>query len=217
MSEKANIYALFNGLPIEKRQQFALAIIDYLFADVSPCLNDDALNILFSVAKPLLRPIRSGRGGPRVGAGRKSKKSNDCLISLNNKNKKSLSPTPPITDNYSPEYNNINNNIYNNTVTDIEKTAKNNQTKSKKSNDCLISLKKISRATTKFVPPTVEQVAEYCASRNNGIDAESFVAFYEAKGWQIGKNPMRNWRAAIVTWEKRNSTQQHNTNDDFHL
>ena len=54
----------------------------------------------------------------------------------------------------------------------------------------------------KFVPPTVEEVKAYCNERRNGIDAEEFVSFYESKGWMIGKNKMKNWKAAITTWER---------------
>ena len=53
-----------------------------------------------------------------------------------------------------------------------------------------------------FIPPTVEEVEAYCRERNNDIDAEAFVAFYESKGWMIGKNKMKNWKMAVVTWEK---------------
>lgn len=54
----------------------------------------------------------------------------------------------------------------------------------------------------KFKPPTVDEVKAYCKERNNGIDAEAFVMFYESKGWKIGKNKMKNWKAAVITWEK---------------
>lgn len=60
----------------------------------------------------------------------------------------------------------------------------------------------------KFVKPTIAEVDAYCKERNNGIDAEAFVAFYESKGWLIGKNPMKSWKSAIITWEKsRKQTQ----------
>ena len=45
-------------------------------------------------------------------------------------------------------------------------------------------------------------MAEYCRERNNGIDPEEFWAFYESKGWMVGKSPMKDWKAAIITWEK---------------
>ena len=58
--------------------------------------------------------------------------------------------------------------------------------------------------TKKFIPPTVDEVAAYCRERKNGINAESFVDFYESKGWLIGKNKMKDWRAAVRTWERNN-------------
>ncbi len=54
------------------------------------------------------------------------------------------------------------------------------------------------------IPPTLDMVKAYCKERHNGIDAESFMDFYEARGWMIGKNKMKDWQAAIRTWEKRN-------------
>lgn len=53
-----------------------------------------------------------------------------------------------------------------------------------------------------FVPPTVDEVRAYCTERRNGIDPQSFVDFYESKGWVVGKSPMKDWRAAIRTWER---------------
>lgn len=53
-----------------------------------------------------------------------------------------------------------------------------------------------------FTPPTADEVAAYCAERNNGIDANAFVNFYASKGWMIGKNRMKDWKAAVRTWEQ---------------
>jgi hypothetical protein len=55
----------------------------------------------------------------------------------------------------------------------------------------------------KFVRPSVEEVQEYCNSRNNGIDGSEFVDFYESKGWKIGKDSMKDWKAAVRTWERK--------------
>ena len=55
----------------------------------------------------------------------------------------------------------------------------------------------------RFVPPSIAEVAEYCTERKNGIDPEAFVDFYTAKGWKVGSQPMKDWKAAIRTWEKR--------------
>ena len=54
-----------------------------------------------------------------------------------------------------------------------------------------------------FVPPTVEEVAAYIQEKGYHFNAESFVSFYESKGWMVGKNKMKNWRAACKTWEEK--------------
>ena len=54
----------------------------------------------------------------------------------------------------------------------------------------------------RFTPPTLEEVAEYCKQRNNGVDPQKWYDFYSAKGWMIGKNKMKDWKAAVRTWEK---------------
>lgn len=58
----------------------------------------------------------------------------------------------------------------------------------------------------RFAPPSVEEVSAYCKSRNNGISACEFIDFYAAKGWMIGKNQMKDWKAAVRTWEQRRKT-----------
>ena len=53
--------------------------------------------------------------------------------------------------------------------------------------------------------PTLEEVQAYVTQKGYSVDAESFIAFYESNGWKVGKNPMKSWRAALVTWQKRNA------------
>ena len=57
----------------------------------------------------------------------------------------------------------------------------------------------------KFVTPTIEEVRAYCIERGNSISPETFVDHYEANGWHVGKNKMKDWRAAVRTWEKNDS------------
>jgi hypothetical protein len=54
----------------------------------------------------------------------------------------------------------------------------------------------------RFVPPTVEEVSDYCSERNNNIDAQKFVDYYSSNGWKVGKNPMKDWKACVRTWER---------------
>ena len=60
---------------------------------------------------------------------------------------------------------------------------------------------------TRFSPPTVEEVAVYCRERGNKVDANRFVDFYASKGWKVGQNPMKDWKAAVRTWEQRDGNQ----------
>ena len=54
-----------------------------------------------------------------------------------------------------------------------------------------------------FKKPTFDEVNNYCLERNNNIDPEAFIDFYESKNFMIGKNKMKDWKAAVRTWEKR--------------
>jgi hypothetical protein len=66
------------------------------------------------------------------------------------------------------------------------------------------------------IPPSLDEVEAYCKERKNGIDAQHFVAFYNAKGWMIGKNKMKDWKSAIITWEK-NDKKDNPKKNDIHL
>jgi hypothetical protein len=59
----------------------------------------------------------------------------------------------------------------------------------------------------RFTKPTLAEVEDYCKSRGNGVDAEQFMNRYESNGWLIGKSPMKDWRAAVRTWERNKFTQ----------
>ena len=65
------------------------------------------------------------------------------------------------------------------------------------------SIGKVSIKERRFIKPTVDEVRAYCLERGNNIDPESFIDFYESKGWKIGKEQMKDWKAAIRTWERR--------------
>lgn len=78
------------------------------------------------------------------------------------------------------------------------------------------SIDKVSKGKSKdskntpFIPPTVEMVREYCEERMNGIDAEEFVDFYTSKGWMVGKNKMKDWKASVRTWERQRKKKSGN-------
>jgi predicted phage replisome organizer len=74
-----------------------------------------------------------------------------------------------------------------------------------------------------FSPPTLEEVKAYCSERKNNVDAQRFVDYYTSNGWLVGKNKMKDWRAAVRTWERNNTssskasgiTVKQNASDDL--
>lgn len=60
----------------------------------------------------------------------------------------------------------------------------------------------------RFTPPTLEEVQAYCDERQNNVNAERFIDHYTANGWQVGKNKMKDWKAAVRNWERNNYEKQ---------
>lgn len=77
-------------------------------------------------------------------------------------------------------------------ATDIDKDKNKNKTISKD----------IGEKRKRFEPPTIEQLEEYIKEKNYNVNAEKFFYFYESKGWMVGKNKMKSWKAAVSTWNK---------------
>lgn len=76
--------------------------------------------------------------------------------------------------------------------------------------------------TLRFTPPTIEEVTAYCKERGNRVDAQQFIDFYTANGWMVGKNKMKDWKACVRTWERRdakptetNYTQRQYTDEEI--
>lgn len=61
-----------------------------------------------------------------------------------------------------------------------------------------------------FRRPTLMEVKEYCEQRQNGIVAEQWYDYYEANGWKVGRNPMKDWKACVRSWEQRRKEEQAN-------
>ena len=62
------------------------------------------------------------------------------------------------------------------------------------------------KRASRFTQPTLEEVQAYCVERGNGVDPQRFVDYYSSNGWKVGKNPMKDWKAAVRTWERNNVT-----------
>lgn len=74
--------------------------------------------------------------------------------------------------------------------------------------------KKVAPKKEKFRPPSVDEVQVYCNERQNGIQAFKFVNFYQSKGWKVGNQAMKDWKAAIRTWEQKNKENGQTNNNN---
>lgn len=61
------------------------------------------------------------------------------------------------------------------------------------------------KKVVRFTPPSPSEIKAYCQERNNGVDPDAFYDFYESKGWKVGNQKMKDWKAAVRTWEKRDN------------
>jgi len=68
----------------------------------------------------------------------------------------------------------------------------------------------------RFTAPTMDEVRAYCSERGSRVDAQTFVDFYASKGWKVGNQPMKDWQAAVRTWEKREDKPAKSTRAQNH-
>ena len=79
------------------------------------------------------------------------------------------------------------------------------------------SAKSTTTKRKRFEKPSISEIKQYCIERNNNVNAEQFYDYYESNGWKVGKNSMKDWKAAVRTWERseyRKSTTTKKTNTE---
>lgn len=96
---------------------------------------------------------------------------------------------------------NKNEHLFNNCSTNDE------QRKEKKGN---IKKKEYKEKASAFIPPQLSEIDNYCKDRGNSVDASRFYDWYTANGWMVGKNKMKDWKAAVRTWEKEEKSKKQN-------
>lgn len=67
---------------------------------------------------------------------------------------------------------------------------------------------------SRFSPPTIEQVKSYCEEKGYAVDPERFVNYYTSNGWRVGKNPMKDWKAAVRNWNGKEKNTNGKTGSD---
>lgn len=205
MSEKfmffENFKATADTLPDDMRLKFYDALTNYVFSGV---MSDDyIINALIKAVNPVL--YVETRGGAREGCGRKSKS-----IKENQKNQ---------IENFEKNENQNNQNNQNNQKEEKKNTPLNPQKENNKNiynpeNNKLFSAPKEGKLK-KFKKPSLEEIRAYCQERGNDVQAERFYDFYESKGWRVGNQAMKDWMAAVRTWENKNRVETKHTIGDW--
>lgn len=190
------IVEVIKELTNEQKGILFQTILDYQLGIV-PKIDDPIVKIAFIPIKQNLDRNNEKWERTRAArseAGKKGMRSrwDNKAITNDNKNNKAISEITKITVNVN-ENENVNENV---------------NVNEKKSGD---------KPQRSFKAPTLEEVRSYCAERRNGVDAQHFMDFYESKGWFIGKNKMKDWKAAVRTWEQRSrsSSSKIEIDDNF--
>lgn len=172
-------------LPDDLRLKFYDALTDYVFKGVEP--DDAIIGALVNALKPSLDKT-DNRGGAREGAGAPKNNQNATKIdsvTIKNNQKQSKQSKQSI-------------------LLETETETENNTPliSSPQGENTQIDLEEAIAKTKRFTKPTIAEIETYCQEKGKSVDAERFWNFYESKGWKVGKNPMKDWRAAVCNWAK---------------
>lgn len=182
-------------VPEEQRHVLLWALVEYGTYGIEPALEYPLDAIFESLREDIDNSKRSIQGGQK--GGRNTPKAG-CGTH-----------EPPLRKDATPPVQ-----VSNPPCTDDEKTSRGVDKESKGGYENLqpkpiqtipnhTNKKREAPTSPRFVPPTVDEVRAYCRSKGYNLDAEAFVAFYESKGWVVGKSRMKSWKAACTTWAKR--------------
>jgi hypothetical protein len=94
------------------------------------------------------------------------------------------------------------------------KNKSESEIKSENKNESESEIKNNSVKTKRFIKPTIQEIKDYCLERKNNVDVNKFFNYYEANGWKVGKNAMKDWKACIRTWEGNNFNSNSKTNEE---
>lgn len=97
-------------------------------------------------------------------------------------------------------------------VTEGNALVTNCNTEKEKEKEKELEKSKRESKSKRFTPPTLEEVQAYCAERNNNIDPQHFIDYYTSNGWLVGKNKMKDWKAAVRTWERNGYSSNKSNN-----
>jgi hypothetical protein len=165
-------YNVLNELKKEDKRILLEAIVDYIFTDKEPTLT--GLNK--AIWNLLKRPLNTSKN-------KSNNAKKDIQIQIKTKSNENQNKIKTKS--------NKNQNEINDTISISLSNSISNS-----------NLEKDSMKGKTFIVPTVEEIQDYCKERNNKVNPQKFYDFYESKGWMVGKNKMKDWKASVRTWEK---------------
>lgn len=170
-----SFYMAVQGMSDKDRVQFYEAVMEYGYFGKEPEI-DGVIGAIFKAIRPVLDRSNDARTNGRKG-GRPRKTENDDEM------------------------------VKTTLLTTLETERKGKERKGKDMDTERDTEKEHKRKgdSSRFAPPTLDDVAAYCTERGNGIDPQRFIDYYQSNGWKVGKNPMKDWKAAVRTWEQRNA------------
>jgi hypothetical protein len=179
----ASFYEAISNLPGDTQLEVYNAICKYALLGELPELSPIA-KAMFTVMRPVM-DAASARYEASVANGKKGGRPKKENLEKPSNNLKGLE-----TENLEKPSANLNVNVNDNDNVNVNV------------NDKVTEIRAAKPPRTRFSPPSIDEVRAYCQERGNGVDAERFIDYYNANGWRVGKNAMKDWKAAVRTWEK---------------
>ena len=193
----SNWCTLFDGLPDDQAIKMFRAMLDYFFRDKDTDFQDEMSNAVFTMIKNKIQEDKDHyieTCKKRAEAGKKGAETKQANA---NDNKQDIANASNCQQNL-PNLANTNTN----TNTNTNNILINNNNKDKERECEREEEKKTKESKPKrFVPPTLDEVKAYCQERNNNVIPEKFIDYYESNGWKVGRNPMKDWKACVRSWE----------------
>ncbi len=201
---------VMGALPPENVAEFALAVAEYGTNAVEPSFSSPILAAVFEgvredIDNSLTARRRNKGGRPRKGGEAEAPETREKPVSENeNQFSENENPMKPVFENENQFSQNEN------PMKPVSQNENPMKQVSENGNPPYINQTKPYQAKpsqkgrgARMARPTLQEVAAEIEAKGYRVDAEAFMAFYDSNGWKVGKNPMRSWKSALVTWERR--------------
>lgn len=179
------------GLPEEAQAEFALAIINYGCYGEEPCFKTPYLYALFTLAREDIDYSVKSRANGSKGGSKSSK------AKAGTPSEQQITPLAE-TDNTPCE-------VSATTLAEVSQHPLDENGNPIHSKAIHSKAKHKERGGARMARPTLQEVEAYIAEKGYNVDAAAFIAYYDSNGWKVGKNPMKSWKGALTTWERRDN------------